>query len=106
MTRSRLRGSYRSMIGLDINDETWDPKSASPPTKPTKFMKPIKKRKLTNTCYNINSTYFTDKGLSIDSNFTSKSTTFATILIKHSSLGQSSNVSSQHGKYAGHFYVQ
>ncbi len=31
MTRSRLRGSYRSMIGLDQNDETCDTQSAVPP---------------------------------------------------------------------------
>ncbi len=85
MTRSRLRGAYRSMIGLDQNDETWDTQSAAPPTKTTQFMESMKKPKLTDTCYNIDSTYFTDKGLNIDSTFTTKSTTFATI--KHSRLG-------------------
>ncbi len=73
------------MIGLDLNDETSDPKSASPPTRPTKFREQIKKPKLTDTCYNIDLTYFTDKGLSLDSIFSTKSTTYATI--KNSRLG-------------------
>ncbi len=73
------------MIGLDQNDETRGIQSSVHPTKTTKFMESIKKPKQTDTCYNIHSTYFTDKGLNIDSTFTTKSTTFATI--KHSRLG-------------------
>ncbi len=48
-------------------------------------MESIKKPKLTDICYNIDSTYFTVKGLNIDSTSTTKRVTFATI--KHSRLG-------------------
>ncbi len=48
-------------------------------------MESIKTSKLTDTCYNIDSTYFIDKGLNIDNTLTTKSATYATI--KHSRLG-------------------
>ncbi len=47
-------------------------------------METIKKPKLTEICYTIDSAYFTDKGLNIDSTFTTKCATFAQI--KHSRL--------------------
>ena len=79
MVRSRLRASYRNMLGLKDNEDTWDSFSSTPPSKPPKFFEQVKKPKSTEIAYGVDSTYFPDKGLNLESCLNIKPSALASV---------------------------
>jgi hypothetical protein len=85
MVKSRLQAAYRNMLGLTDNEDNWDAGASQAPPKLTKFLDSVKKPKSSETTYAINSSRFSDKGLSVESSLAPKNNKLASV--KHSRIG-------------------